>query len=175
MSLAKHSDGGDLSKSVDFRFLRDSSRAEMEAACKYEYMRESQALRNFLGTQKHATQATVSPWMDLTLVKGLDWMVLLQRAGFPRSWRMLTKTERQNLVSILATSEDQHPNAPESPVRIEPAAVELDEIERTPDDWCTYHWRLEPREPKLIQQHNWSNFGTRASPRQKARGLLASA
>ena len=86
----------DLDAECDFQGL---SPEEIETACKYEYMRESQALRDAVGGQKKKPPAQV----PLSFGQHLKWeevgllVLALTKAGFPKPWKQLKKTHEWNL------------------------------------------------------------------------------
>jgi len=88
--------------------------AEGEAACKYEYMRESQALRNKLeaarskdqkervkekreNTAERFLRGETVPWGGQFRLR-----VALLKAGFPKPWNQLTKAAREELVRVIS-------------------------------------------------------------------------
>jgi len=100
-------DDSDLTKdeSLDFRFLGSASPSEIEAACLYEYMRESRILRDAVSGKRKLNQGLPSPFLpNLTLSQLGCLIALLQSAGFPKSWKRLSKRFQTLLVSLLVPS-----------------------------------------------------------------------
>jgi hypothetical protein len=156
-------DARDLGESIDFRFLRDAPSSEIEAACKYEYMRESQALRDVLDVptederKKKAAFALNAPFFrNFTERQFFRLILSLQRAGFPRPWKNLAKRNQRQLVSLLAGSKatvrgDKELNPP---VIIEQGGAEFDQVEN-----CWRVGQLEPFELSLFKE--WDHSGRR--------------
>jgi hypothetical protein len=118
----------------------DLPRAEREAACKYEYMRESQLLRDKLkvprsaeslkgqkeGVQEKRVNAAdkflrgeTVPW------GGQFWLrVALLKSGFPKPWKCLTKQAQKEFVTVIGRSAESRKNA-YPPVLIKAGAPEL--------------------------------------------------
>jgi hypothetical protein len=138
----------DLDAECDFRRLTSD---EMEAACKYEYLRESQTLRDTISDPKKSVPGLLP---SLTLFDLLfRWMPALRTAGFPKPWKRLSKASKTQLISLLAQSRKgmiRGDKALYPPVVIEQASVELDHFGKTTDEY--YHWRLEPSEPNLLRK-----------------------
>jgi hypothetical protein len=138
----------DLEAECDFRGLPPE---EVEAACKYEYLRESQTLRATISDPKKSVPGLLP---GLTLFELLfRWMPALRTAGFPKPWKQLSKASKTQLVSLLAKSRKgmiRGDKALYPPVVIEEASVEFDRSGETDDEY--YHWRLEPFEPNLLRK-----------------------
>lgn len=153
-------------ESLDFRDLFSSaSQSELKAACLYEYMRESQALRDPLNAETEETRTKGLSYGLATrffirsfTVKQFGRLIrALQTTGFPKPWQGLSDESRASLVSLLAKSTERNTRGDKElapAVVIEEAAVELDHWGETVDDW--YHWRLEPSEPNLLQRYEQS-------------------
>src|SRR5436190_2004741 len=103
-------DEDNLSETVDFRFLDSASPSQIEAVCLYEYMCESQTLRDALNAarddeRKRGTYGLLSPFfLSFVAAQFLRLMVKLQCAGFPKPWKRLSKAFQRRLVSLLAGS-----------------------------------------------------------------------
>src|SRR5262245_44445994 len=147
----------DLQGECDFR---DLSPAEIETACLYEYMRESQTLGDFLNAatddkRKMATYGLVTPFF-LNFTKEQQFvrlMLALGRAGFPKPWKGLSNMSQKTLGSLLAKSKERTMHRDKEaypPIVIEDASVEFDHFGEIADEY--YHWRLEPSEPGLIKK-----------------------
>jgi hypothetical protein len=129
--------------------------SEIEAACLYEYMRESQRLRDELNGRGKSDQglqcpfypnlmlarvslivrrlgrsALQSPFLsNLTLSQLGVLFVALGRAGFPRPWKRLNDASKTQLVSLLAgitTGRLRGDKETYPPVIIEEGAAEFD-------------------------------------------------
>jgi hypothetical protein len=103
-SQVKKFDGFDLLKSVDFRFLQSASRAHQQAACHYEYMRESQVLRHAIAApaKKGCGLASLALSHQLTFSQLGRLLLTLRQAGFPKPWKQLTKDSKDRIVPLLA-------------------------------------------------------------------------
>ena len=158
---------GELRQSVDFTPLfRSGSSDEIEAACKYEYMRESRTLVDAVADaeSKKGSGLTPSFFRSLTVPQFFRLMIGLGRAGFPKPWCKLDEASHAMLIPLLkelrtdpaleaqVTTSDQVVPA----LSIEPAEVVFDHYGTTADDW--YHFRLEPTEPKLIKECGSEDF-----------------
>jgi hypothetical protein len=172
-------DGSDLIKSVDFRgLLKSASPSEIEAACNYEYLRESQ--RFVRAVEKPPTSKTLPDGQVTFTGKGLGWpkgvgrfisypffmslsaaefvslLCELQAVGFPKPWLKLNKRRaRKFLVPLLARSQGQD----DPLLRIERTLVVYDETETRVAD--APHWQLWSKadycEPDLIKRYERSN------------------
>src|SRR5262245_7178835 len=125
-------DGSDIRASLDFRDLFSSaSPADIEAACLYEYLRESQTLRDAINAEmederKEKSYRLKTPFfLGFTEEQFFRLMLTLHQAGFPKPWKALPKEFRAQLVLLLAKSmrrdKGLHPA-----VVIEEASVEFD-------------------------------------------------
>jgi len=145
----------DLDAECDFRRL---SPEEIETACKYEYMRESQALRDAVGGQKKKPPAQVplSFGQDLNFPELFLLVLALNKAGFPKPWKQLRKNSRMELILRISKWETERKKSL-PPLVIETASIELDErkLEQATADQ-PYHWRLEPSEPNLLRKYEQS-------------------
>jgi hypothetical protein len=144
-------------ESLDFRDLISSgSPSGIEAACLYEYMRESQTLRDAVSGEGKSNQGLPSPFLpNLTLSELGRLIALLQSAGFPQPWKKLSKRFQTLLVSLLVTGA-KRPGDTKSypPVIIEQGWPEFDYSEN--------RWRvgqLEPFELSLFRE--WEHSGRR--------------
>jgi hypothetical protein len=155
--------GGDLteSDSLDFRYLYSALSSEMEAACTYEYMRESQILRDTLNApaenerRKKALELQSPFLLSLTPEQCVRLMLALQMAGFPKSWKRLSDTSRTKLVSLLAGSKNRTKRGDKQlypPVIIEQGWPEFDHSEN-----CWRVGQLEPFELSLFRK--WEHSG----------------
>jgi hypothetical protein len=93
---------------IDFMFLWKASPACIEAACLYEYMCESQALRGVLCAASEVERKKASetppggpffPWFSESEMVGL--FVALQEAGYPKLWGELCGDCREQLEGLL--------------------------------------------------------------------------
>jgi len=157
-------DGSDLTKdeSLDFRFLGSASPSEIKAACLYEYARESQMLRDAINAQtederKEKAYGLRTPFfLSFSAERFVRLLLALQRAGFPRPWKGLSKASRAELLSLLAKSTGRNTKDKKlyPPVIIEQGAAEFDLSEN--------RWRvgqLEPFELSLFRE--WEHSGRR--------------
>ena len=145
---------------LDFRkFLKSAPLSEIETACMYEYMRESQTLRGALNAltederRKKSRELPSRFLLSLTPGQFFRLMRALQTAGFPKPWKQLTKESQRQLISLILEWKTAIP-ALHPPVVIEEASVEFDRYGETADQY--YHWRLEPIEPSLLRKHEQS-------------------
>ena len=178
-------DGSDLTKdeSLDFRFLGSALPSEIEAACLYEYMRESQRLRDELNRRGKSDQGLQCPFYPNVMLARVSLIVrrlgrsalqspflpnltlsqlgvlfgALQRAGFPRPWKRLNDASKTQLVSLLAGITKGRLRGDKEtfpPVIIEEGAAEFDLSEN--------RWRvaeLEPFELSLFRELKHSGRG----------------
>src|SRR5215470_1789117 len=153
--------GDDFSQSVDFRFLDSALSPRVEAVCLYEYMRESQTLRDALnagredqGKQK-AFGLSTPFFVSFPEPRFVALIFALQKAGFPKPWQRLSKVFQRRLVVLLAESMEgmmRGDKALYPPVVIEQASPEFDYLEN--------HWglgQLEPSELSLLK--GWDRSG----------------
>lgn len=154
-------DGSDIRESLDFRELFSSaSPSEIEAACLYEYMRESRMLRDAINGRTEDERKEKAYGLKTPFFLGFKeeqffrLMLTLQEASFPRPWKALPKLPQAQLVSLIAKSMRRDKQLYRTVV-IEEASVELDHCGETADQW--YHWRLEPAEPSLLKR--WEQSG----------------
>lgn len=142
-------DGFDLSESLDFRFLDCHSPAEIETACKYEYMRESQALRDALAKGEKKGPVLPSQFLPVLTFPQLGRLMLaLQKAGFPTPWKRLAKVSRKRLVSLLAQSREETmrgDKAAEIPPIYPPLVIETAHFDSLAKDHELPHSWLEKR------------------------------
>jgi len=156
-------DGSDLIESVDFRFLESASPAHQQGACNYEYMRESEALRDAIAKPENKGRGFPTLFLpDLTFSQLGLRLLALRRAGFPKPWKRLTKDSQDRLVSLLAEWREETmwgnkslgipPDYP--PVVIEPAYE--DSLAR--EHKLPYSSPLEASEPNLFQRSGRKYF-----------------
>jgi len=149
----------DLQGECDFR---DLSPAEIETACVYEYMRESKTLGDALNCPTDAERKKKSRelppfFLWMTDNQFFSLIVALQKAGFPKPWKCLSKASQRRLVSFLAKSTRGMERGDKErfpPVMIEEGAAEFDPFEN--------YWRvgqLEPSELSLLK--GWQRTGRR--------------
>jgi hypothetical protein len=158
----KKFDGFDLVESLDFRFLHSASPSDIETACKYEYMRESQALRDALAKGEKKGPVLPSRFLPVLTFPQLGRLMLaLQKAGFPTPWKRLAKVSRKRLVSLLAQSREETmrgDKAAEIPPIYPPLVIETVHFDSLAKDHeLPYHWPSEPSEPSLFQ--TWERSG----------------
>jgi hypothetical protein len=158
-------DGSDLTKngSLDFRFLGSASPSEIEAACVYEYMRESQMLRDAINAQtederKEKAHGLNTPFfLSFTEEQFFRLMLALQTAGFPKPWKGLSDESSTQLISLVAKSTERTKRRDKKlcpPVIIEEGAAEYDLSEN--------RWRLGQLEPfELSLFRGWEHSGRR--------------
>jgi len=151
----------DLDAECDFQGL---SSEEIETACAYEYMRESRTLRDALNARtederkKKSQDLPSSPFfLSLTEAQFVLLKLALQRSGFPKPWKRLSKKVQKQLVSLIRKSTKGAMRGDKviyPPVIIEDGSPELDHFEG--------HWRvgqLEPFELSLFKR--WERSGRR--------------
>jgi hypothetical protein len=128
--------------------------SEIEAAYLYEYMRESQMLRNAITGERKSEQGLPSPFLpNLTLPRLGYLIVKLQSAGFPKPWKQLSKTFQTRLVSLLVTGAKRLGDTKlYPPVIIEQGWPELDYSEN-----CWRVGQLQPLELSLFKR--WEHSG----------------
>jgi hypothetical protein len=85
-----------LKTECDFRNLTTT---ELEACCKYEYLRESKGFREGLANPKCEALPVVAcaDWMDNTRL-----VFALKKAGYPVPWKKLGAESRANLIQVLS-------------------------------------------------------------------------
>jgi len=152
----------------------DLPQNEIETACIYEYMRESQALRdeiensetdwnrefklfNHLGAVIASRPRNVLPSFAYENLRPSERFRLVYaswKAGFPKPWNQLDQRAQHELIKrIIGWKTDRKKSHP--PVIIEGASPEPDE--KLNDDPGKPHdrlyWRLVPSEPRLL--HGW--------------------
>jgi hypothetical protein len=161
----------DLNAECNFSGLKETE--EIETACKYEYMRESQALRDEienLGTDwnreykvfNHSGAILASrprPILPLFAHENLRASEryhlvydALWKAGFPKPWKQLDQHAKLELIKrITGWKENRKKSHP--PVVIEAASPELDEeLNYDPGkSHARLYWRLKPSEPQLLR------------------------
>jgi hypothetical protein len=143
-------DGSNLSECVDFRFLDSASPSQIEAVCLYEYMRESQTLRNALNAptddeRKRGTYGLLSPFfLSFTAAQFCRLMLTLQHARFPKPWKALSNVSQKDLRPLLAGSRKRITRRDKK--RYPPLIIENAGIGETADG------RLEVSEPILLQR-----------------------
>jgi hypothetical protein len=150
----------DIDAECDFQGL---SPEEIEAACLYEYMRESQILTDALNAstedeRKEKARGLKTPFfLTFTEKQFVRLMLTLRTAGFPSPWKALSKDSQTQLVSLLAGSTERTTGKDQElypPVIIEQGAAEFDLSENS--------WRvgqLEPFELSLFKA--WEHSGRR--------------
>jgi hypothetical protein len=142
----------DLEAECDFRGLPPK---EIETACLYEYMRESQTLRDALNAateeerREKESELVTRFFLSFTAEQFVGLMCLLQQAGFPKPWKRLSKPSQRQLVLLLAgytkrtlgKDKELYP-----PVIVEEGAPEFD-----PSENCWRVGQLEPFELNLFK------------------------
>jgi hypothetical protein len=100
---------------------------EIEAACKYEYMRESQTLRDALKRKDfHQRPVFSSVVHDSMRPSGMyRLMFALRKAGFPKPWNKLNKNAQRKLVAAIHEWDAKRKES-DPPVVIEDAVPEQD-------------------------------------------------
>jgi hypothetical protein len=146
----------------DFRDLFPSPpSSEIEAACLYEYMRESQTLRGALNAstekerRKIGSQLVTPFFLSFTEDRFFRLMVALQEAGFPKPWKRLSKPSQKQLVALLAESMERTMRRDKRlypPVIIEQGWQEFDYSEN-----CWRVGQLQPFELSLFKR--WEHSG----------------
>ena len=161
----------------NFQALSGLSPKEIETACKYEYMRESQALRDELenseadynreyklfnesGAIIASRPRRVLPSFAHENLRASERYHLvneLQMAGFPKPWNMLPKEAQKRLRSSISEWDEERKKS-NPPVLIEAVSPEPDEeLNYDPDrSHDRIYWRL-PSEPRLL--HGWEQSG----------------
>jgi hypothetical protein len=148
---------------------------EIEAACLYEYMRESQRLRDELNGRGKSDQGLQCPFFPNLMLARVSLnvrrlgrstlqspflpnstlselgvlLVALRRAGFPRPWKRLNDASKTHLVSLLAGITKERLRGDKKtypPVIIEEGAAEFDPVEN-----CWRVGQLEPSELSLFK------------------------
>jgi hypothetical protein len=174
----------DLDAECDFRRL--TSDEEIEAACLYEYMRESKALRDAVGGQKKGAlverrtevathcvcfglwrwampKRTQTPQVPLSFGHRLSFpdlfclVLALEKSGFPRPWQQLGKASREQLVWLLIKSRRGTMRGDKA--LYPPVVIEQASVEFDRYGETAdqyYHWRLEPAEPRLLEKYEQS-------------------
>ena len=143
-------DEDNLADCVDFRFLDSASPSQIEAVCLYEYMRESQTLRDALNAatdeRKRRTYGLLSPFfLSFSSAQFVRLMRTLQHAGcFPKPWKALSNVFQKKLRSLLAGSTKRI--ARRDKKRYPPLIIENAGIGENADG------RLEVSEPILLQR-----------------------
>jgi hypothetical protein len=128
--------------------------SEIEAACLYEYMRESQTLRDAITGERKSGQGLPSPFLpNLTLPRLGYLIVKLQSAGFPKPWKQLSKRLQTLLFSLLVTGAKRPGDTKlYPPVIIEQGGPEFDYSEN-----CWRVGQLQPFELSLFKR--WEHSG----------------
>jgi len=81
----------------------DLAPEEIEAACIYEYSRESQALQNSLRRRPERGPALPASYLsELRFGNLVAWVTHLRAAAFPKPWKKLSTATRETLVSAWA-------------------------------------------------------------------------
>jgi hypothetical protein len=139
---------------AECKFSDPRSAELLETVCKYEYMRESQALRDAINGKDSRRRPVFSPFVhDSMRPGGIYRLVLaLQKAGFPKPWNKLKQNARRELVSAISEW-DKEGKKRNPPVVIEAASPEPDEeLNYDPDKpHDRTYWRLAPSEPELLR------------------------
>jgi hypothetical protein len=142
-------------ESLDFRDLFSSaSPPEIEAACLYEHMSESQSLRDCVSGERKSDQRLPTPFLTNFSLPRFGYLIrALQSGGFPKPWKQLSKRFRTRLVALLATGGKRHGNTNlYPPVMIAPGQPEFDYSED-----C---WRVGQAEPfELSLFKSWKRSG----------------
>jgi hypothetical protein len=163
----------DLRSECKWNLKELSAAGELEAACKYEYMRESQALRdeiensetnynrefklfNYSGAIIASRPRRVLPsfaYENLRASERYHLAVALQKAGFSKPWNTLRKDAQRELVSLVGEWDKERKKS-NPPVVVEAASPEPDEeLNYDPDrPHNRIYWRLKPSEPELLQK-----------------------
>jgi len=160
-----------VNESLDFR---DVTAWELQAACLYEHMRESRSLRDELNGRGKSDQDLQCPfypnWMlarvslrvrrlgrytlqspflpNLTLPQLGVLFVALQKAGFPRPWKLLNDDSKTQLVSLLGGVTKRR--APADKETYPPVIIEEGSAEFDPSENCRRVGQLEPFELSLF-------------------------
>jgi hypothetical protein len=144
----------DFKNECDFRDLRGRRASEIETACKYEYMREFQALRDGLKNSRDDSKGTPLRRQDLPSFvqesRGATYRLVLalRKAGFPKPWKTLKEDGQKELIKAISEWE----NESYLPVVIEDAVPERD-LEREREQLTARFpmWRFKPSEPELLR------------------------
>ena len=77
---------------------------EIETACKYEYMRESRALRDALNGKGFYRKPVFSLFVHDSMTPGMMYRLVLalRKAGFPKPWTALKKNARKELIPAIS-------------------------------------------------------------------------
>ena len=141
----------DLDAECNFQGLSDE---EIETACKYEYMRESQALRDGVKNSRDDSKGTPLRQQHLPSFvqesRGAMYRLVfaLRKAGFPKPWKTLREDAQKELFKAISKWE----NESYPPLVIEDAVPERDlERERAQLAARFPMWRFKPSEPKLLR------------------------
>jgi len=152
----------DFDVDAECKFRRIPQR-EVETACKYEYMRESQSLINKLtaGPKEREEQprgALPTFAQDFTVAEKYALVVALQKAGFPAPWNGLSQAHKNELaLGIGGNDEEGEKRNP--PIMIEQVEVVRDfDAEGVKDqngdqDYC---WRINPDSPQIVMGMEYS-------------------
>jgi hypothetical protein len=141
-------------ESLDFRdLITSASPSEIEAACVYEYFRESAALRETVSKGDFVSSTFFS---DLTPAQRVRLIKHLGNAGFPKkAWKHVHGESQKRLILLLAKWKEeqmegsQGPGEPRRippkypPVVIEPA--QFDGLD------LPYYWPDDAPEPKVFE------------------------
>src|SRR5215510_505018 len=154
--MKKRAQKSDLDAECKFA---DLPSPEIETACKYEYMRESQRLRD-------AVQRDGHPVLPSFLQENLNWyevlrlMSALRKARFAKPWNSLKPNAKREL--ILTVSEwDEERKKSDPAVVIEDATPVRDlegELKQLPHARLLAGmpldpvWRLKPSHPELLRK-----------------------
>ena len=135
--------------------MRRQESALIETACKYEYMRESQALRDKLN-EARSTESAVErkgnaavPFIHgKTALWGGQFrlLVALLEPGFPKPWKRLTKQAQKELVAVIG-GWDENRKKSYPPVLIRAGAPEL--VSPGVPGLSSNVWRLVFSEPEF--------------------------
>ena len=142
----------DLDRECNFKpLLPGLSSKEIKTLCLYEYMRESQALRDLHDQDDASNRPVVRVRPAFADKFGWDatlrLVLALRNAGFPNPWKALSKSARDQLSQAFTGWDDERKkNYP--PVVIEPA-LERD-LEREQEQGARFPiWRIRSFEPEL--------------------------
>jgi hypothetical protein len=157
----------------------DLPQNEIETACKYEYMRESQVLRDEIENFQADWNRTFKPFNSSgAIIASRPRHVLpsfahenlraseryhlvydaLWKGGFPKPWNQLDQRAKNELIKrITGWKADRKKSHP--PLIIEEASPKPDEkLNYDPDKpHDRLYWRLIPSEPRLL--HAWEQSG----------------
>jgi hypothetical protein len=145
-------------ESLDFRrLIASASASNIEAACLYEYFRESEALRDALSGTKPLMSSFLS---NLTLAQILRLRLSLEKAGFPKNaWIKVKRESQERLTLLLAEWREEQmqgsqvPGEPERiPPTYPPVVIEQAQFDLLAEEHdLPYYWPSNALEPKLFK------------------------